>query len=125
MTDAEIITRLAVEIHGWHVSDNIFDPIYPKLLSRQDGTFTFRNSNSECHRWNPLEFWADAMELQAAIPDEMRFAYQRALDREVSPEGVRQTGVQQEWNLIAATPRQRCMAMIAMLDARRKVPVAG
>lgn len=116
MTDAEIIRHLAEKVMGWKVFQSGRGSWWARdkegTLEERDIMIESLHQWDEMPAWNPLVYISDAFEVQSALPEELRAIYQRALDVEVSPEDLRRTAIQQEWALITATPRQRCLAMV-------------
>lgn len=129
LTDAEIITRLATGIHGWEVfplsRSGYSEHAGPKLIENVESNWVFFPHDSSGTRhaskiFNPLESWADVMELQDQILSGCNAEEYilRVYDGIVG--GLTVVGTKRLYrSLLTATPRQRCMAMIAVLEASR------
>lgn len=123
MTDRDIIVRLATEVMGWKSADGI---------ERDDQCCFFRPTESGkrlvcwwnsvtcsgASAWNPLESITDAYEMEAAIPEAERDAYIGYLECECVRGGFDSDSPAHEFAIVHATPRQRCLATIAMMENR-------
>lgn len=105
------IIRLAEGYMGWLIPAGCTD------WYRKSKTRSGRMRVASCE-WNPFESPADAFELEAAIPEDKRIAYTRALcyatDAFMDNRGAIALHAR-DWKLIHATPRQRSEAALAVL----------
>lgn len=105
LTDRDIVIRLATEIMGWHTITS--------------GVCWWRGDRAmRCGTdWNPLKSIADAFELEGAIPEENRWRYVMSLRELVAPEEEEPT-LKLQWLITHASPRQRCMAALSILEEK-------
>ncbi len=108
MSDRDIIEFLATKCMGWKVialgvTSGIFDPD-PANITGPARVWP-RN-------FNPLENIADAMECQAALPEDKRWDFVNKLRREID---APLNTIDAVWELINATPRERCLAIVKAL----------
>ncbi len=106
MTDLELITHLAEKVLGWEAKGA--DDWGMRSWAGPDKWRHYYERTGE--GWNPLASIADAFEVQAAIPGDARDAYVGYLECECVRGGFDEDSVADQWAVITATPRQRCMA---------------
>ncbi len=111
MTDREKIICLATRVMGWTFNRGIW-------MVLEDGELCLADYDD----WNPLESIADAFEVQVAIPEPKRRIFGHALisviefskDPKISPISAT------TWEIVNATARQRCDAIIEALGLEVK-----
>lgn len=129
LTDREKIILLATEFMGWLLY--VGNPGRP--LKRSDcpcfypdpsnvgwvNFYEWEDEQVSCRDWNPLEDISDAMEMQAKIPEALRFEYCKQVEHFSMLDKGPLNAADQYWCLVNATARQRCDAAISVLEAKR------
>lgn len=117
MTDREIVVYLAEKVMGWVESDG-GSSSFPIFRFCQGGIYPSGwrvfDHRLHCGRdWNPLENIADAFEVQAALPDDKRDDFSKALWQIFADEKTPwRSKFEGYWHFSNATARQRCLAIL-------------
>ncbi len=120
MTDEQIIRFLAEKVMGWSCVgfyDDTRLTSVPRLVEQHgkpDGQRDWylivnEDPNDPARKgraWNPITSIADAFEVQAAIPEDNRYAYVLQL------EAIFENDYHPAWSLANATARQRSIAAV-------------
>lgn len=111
MTDQDIVRHLAEKVMGWKAEESL-GGLYITNPSDHRMRRFWDAGRTGADYWNPLESIADAFEVQAAIPEEKRWDYLMELREVVGATIDPLTTTGGVWSLVAATPRQRCLAAL-------------
>lgn len=127
MTDREIIIELGRLMGCEIISENYPQGVFMGNAEKRLAMY-WPNHPTGGAPWRPLESIADAFEVQAWLPKEKQRQYARELC--FTSEAFMETrGAlalhNRDWKLISATPRQRCMAILAVYGIAKEEGRSG
>ena len=112
MNDPEIVQHIAEKIIGWRVVYSLVNlpidkPGTPLLYIEPEGATVI--TDDDWRVWNPLADLNACAEFEEKMPPERIISYLIALGAEVQGNSPYPPN---DWQMIRATPRQRCLAAV-------------